>query len=154
MDLAVASTGDLYVADTGHNRVRRIDGRTGRISTVAGDGSASGGGDGGPAVKAGVSAPTGVSLVVRRKQVTLYIADASVGRVRVVTPDGVITSLALPNALKIGKPSRVAYHPRGFLYVAGPGADALAAVSLAPPVAVRRAPPSPAVVQTPPRRAM
>ena len=153
MDLAVASTGDIYVADTGHNRIRRIDGRSNRISTVAGDGTASGGGDGGPAVKAGLSTPTGIALVVRRKQVTLYIADSSNGRVRVVTPDGIITSLALPNALKIGSPSRVAYHPRGYLYVAGGGANDLAAVSLTPTAPARRPPAVPGTVQ-PPRRTM
>jgi sugar lactone lactonase YvrE len=154
MDLAVASTGDVYVADTGHNRIRRIDHRTGIVTTVAGDGSESGGGDGGPAVKAGLSSPTGLALVARKKQVTLYIADSSNGRVRVVTPDGMINSLALPNATKIGAPSRVAYHPRGFLYVAG-GENALAAVSLATPqIASRQPAPVPPVVRQPSRRAM
>jgi hypothetical protein len=154
MDLAVASTGDVYVADTGHNRVRRIDRRSGRITTVAGDGSPGGGGDGGPAVKAGLWSPTGIALVVRQKQVTLYIADSSNGRVRVVTPDGLITSLALPNAMKIGSPSRVAYHPRGFLYVAGADAGALAAVSLAPPIVAARRTPTVPTVAPPTRRAM
>jgi GT2 family glycosyltransferase/sugar lactone lactonase YvrE len=157
MDLAVAPDGDLYVADTGHNRVRRVDSTSGTISTVAGGGAAGSAGDGGPAVLAELSEPTGVALVARRNQVTLYIADSSNGRVRVVTPDGLISSLALPNAVKIASPARVAYHPRGYLYVAGTDRDALAAISLAPPPP-RPGPPAGGrpvpLVHTPARRSM
>ena len=45
--LAVAPNGDLYIADTGHNRVRRVSAATGIITTVAGDGVRRLGGDGG-----------------------------------------------------------------------------------------------------------
>ena len=69
-DLAVAPNGDLFVADTGHHRVRRIDGRTGRITTVAGSGLPGASGDGGPARAASLSAPTGLALVARKQQLT------------------------------------------------------------------------------------
>lgn len=132
-DLAVAPNRDLYVVDTGHNRIRRLDARTGLITTVAGTGVPGAGGDGGPATEARLSSPTGIAIAARRGQVTLYVADASNGRVRVITPDGTINSLALPDGAGIGSPARVAYHPRGYLYVAGPGRDALTAVSLLGP---------------------
>ena len=129
-DLAVAPNGDTYIADTGHHRIRRVDGRTGRITTVAGNGVPGAGGDGGPARAANLSAPTGLALVARKQQVTLYVADSSNGRVRVVTPDGVINTLAIPTALKFGAPERLAYHPGGWLYIAGDKQNELAAVTL------------------------
>jgi GT2 family glycosyltransferase len=116
-DLALAPNGDLYIADTEHNRVRRVDRRTGRIATVAGDGTAGLSGDGGPAVRASLSSPTGLALAQRGGKLTLYIADSSNGRVRVVGPDGLITSLATGKAPVFGTPARLAYHSRGWLYV-------------------------------------
>ena len=64
-DLAVSPTGDTFVADTGHHRIRRIDGRTGKITTVAGNGLPGAAGDGGPARAANLSAPTGLAIVAR-----------------------------------------------------------------------------------------
>jgi hypothetical protein len=116
-DLAVAPDGDLYIADTEHNRVRRVDRRTGRISTVAGDGTAGLRGDGGPATRASLSSPTGLALAQRGRTLTIYIADSSNGRVRVVGPDGVISSLTTGKAPVFGTPARLAYHSRGYLYV-------------------------------------
>jgi len=52
--LVADRAGNLYIADTGHHRVRRIDARTGIVTTVAGDGSKELAGDGGPAVEAGL----------------------------------------------------------------------------------------------------
>lgn len=129
-DVALSPSGDIYVADTGHHRVRRIDGRDGIITTVAGSGSPGSAGDGGPAIRASLAAPTGLALVVRRGQTTIYIADSSNGRVRVVAPDGTITSLAVPPGLGLRQPSRLAYHPGGWLYVADSAPDRLAALSL------------------------
>ena len=144
-DVAIAPGGDIYIADTEHNRVRRIDAKRGIITTVAGSGVVGASGDGGPAIRASLSAPTGLALVVRRKQTTLYIADSSNGRVRVVAPDGTITSLAVPAGLGLKQPSRLAYHPGGWLYVADGAPDRLTALSLnggaarAVPLTVRRA---------------
>jgi sugar lactone lactonase YvrE len=143
-DLAVVPNGDLYIADTEHHRVRRVDGQTGVITTIAGTGSAGWSGDGGPALAATLSAPTGLAVVVRRAKTTVYIADSSNGRVRVVAPDGTISSLLFPPGIGLREPARLAYHPRGWLYVSD-AADRITAVSVtgariaAPAIALRPA---------------
>jgi len=60
--MAFDIAGNLYFTDTANNRVRRIDGATGIIDTIAGNGSAGQGGDGGPATSAHLNAPTGVAV--------------------------------------------------------------------------------------------
>jgi len=60
--LALDLTGNLFIADGDNNRIRRVDASTGIITTVAGSGSGTDSGDGGPAVDAGVSGPTGVTI--------------------------------------------------------------------------------------------
>ncbi|MGH9280688.1 MAG: TIR domain-containing protein [Acidimicrobiales bacterium] len=57
--LAVAGDGDIYIADAGNNRVRKV--ADGKITTVAGTGSPKASGDGGPAVEAGVTTPVAVA---------------------------------------------------------------------------------------------
>jgi hypothetical protein len=54
--------GDLYFTDTSNNRLRRIDGITGIITTLAGTGTGGNGGDGGPSTSANLNAPTGVGV--------------------------------------------------------------------------------------------
>jgi sugar lactone lactonase YvrE len=73
--------GNLYFADRLNRRVRLVDAATGRISTVAGDGSNASSGDGGPAAKAGLIEPNGVALDGKGR---LYIADVAAHRIRVV----------------------------------------------------------------------
>jgi hypothetical protein len=58
------------------------------------------------------------------------VADAVSGRLRVVAPDGTISSLPVSSALALRQPARLAYHPRGWLYVAD-GPDRVTALSLA-----------------------
>ncbi len=87
--IAVDSGGNLYVADFGANRIRRIS-SDGVLSTVAGDGGQNYSGDGGPATSAGLSAP----LVAADKTGNLYIADRGNNRIRKVTPDGIISTVA------------------------------------------------------------
>jgi len=79
--LAIDGDGTLYFADRLNRRVRRVDGRTGIIATVAGDGSGATSGDGGPATAAGIVEPNDVALDGRGR---LFIADVSGHRVRVV----------------------------------------------------------------------
>ena len=52
--LAVTGNGDIFIADTWNNRVRKIDGRSGRITNFAGTGRKGFAGDGGPADKGGI----------------------------------------------------------------------------------------------------
>ncbi|HVW25760.1 MAG TPA: hypothetical protein VHC69_10340 [Polyangiaceae bacterium] len=94
--------GSLYIADTGNNVVRKVspgsDGVIGDgdpseeiITTVAGDGTAGYGGDGGPATQAQLSSPTDVAI---DEDGTLYIADRSNSCIRRVTGDGTINTVA------------------------------------------------------------
>ncbi|HXT60738.1 MAG TPA: Ig-like domain repeat protein, partial [Pirellulales bacterium] len=58
--VAVDSSGDLFIADTNH-RIREVDHATGIITTVAGSGTGSFSGDGGPATAAGLGQPFGIA---------------------------------------------------------------------------------------------
>ena len=88
--IAFDATGNLYIADTGNNRVRRVD-QQGMITTVAGVGTAGFSGDGGLATAAEINAPADVAV---GSDGTLYIADTQNSCVRAVAPDGVIRTVA------------------------------------------------------------
>ena len=88
--VAIDDQGRVLVADTGNARVRRIDG-TGTISTVAGNGSAGYGGDGGPATSAMLAAPVAVAVEPSGR---IAIADAANQVIRVVAADGTIATAA------------------------------------------------------------
>jgi hypothetical protein len=62
ISIALDTGGNIYFADGDNNRIRRVDILTGIITTVAGTGAAADSGDGGPAVNAGVSRPTGITV--------------------------------------------------------------------------------------------
>ena len=87
MGIAVDSEGNLYIADYGNNRVRKVS--NGIITTVAGNGAAASGGDGAPAVGAPEPGPMGVAVDGAGN---LYIVDFAL-RVREVS-NGIITTLA------------------------------------------------------------
>ena len=90
-DVACDAGGTVYIADTGHNRIRKVDGLTGTISTVAGGGTG-GLGDGGPATSAQLDSP--LSVVVDSEG-NLHIAEYAAHRVRKVTAiTGIITTAA------------------------------------------------------------
>ena len=88
--VAVDGAGNLYIADSGNQRIRKVD-STGTITTVAGTGEHGFGGDGGPASQAQISSPTGVAVDGAGN---LYIADAGNHRVRRVDSAGTITTVA------------------------------------------------------------
>lgn len=90
-DLAFDSAKNLIFADTFNHRLRRIDARTGVITTIAGTGERGFGGDGGPAERAMLNEPYGV--VVDRAG-TIYFADRLNRRVRRIDPSGAITTFA------------------------------------------------------------
>jgi sugar lactone lactonase YvrE len=90
--LALDSRGNLFVADRRANRVRRIDARSGIITTAAGTGERRFSGDGGPATQAGLSIPEYVALDA---QDNLYIADRGNSRIRRVdAKTALITTVA------------------------------------------------------------
>jgi trimeric autotransporter adhesin len=86
--------GNLYFSDWGNNRIRKID-TSGNITTVAGNGQScdrvKSCGDGGPAISAQLGNPQGVAIDGNGN---IFIADTSIERIREVTPDGNITTIA------------------------------------------------------------
>jgi uncharacterized protein (TIGR03437 family) len=87
--LTVDSADNLYIADQGNNRIRKVS-ADGTIQTVAGTDTAFTG-DGGPAVSALVSSPRGVAV---DRSGNLYISEPGENRIRKVTPDGGIATIA------------------------------------------------------------
>ena len=77
--VAVDGSGNLFIADTGNNRVRKVSADTGVITTVAGNGSYGFGGDGGPATSASLSGANGVAV---DGSGNIYIADFVNARIR------------------------------------------------------------------------
>src|SRR5215472_8080786 len=71
-DVAFDGDGNLYFSDTFNHRIRRVDRRTGIITTCAGSGEAGYAGDGGPATRARLNEPYGIAV---DKAANLYIAD-------------------------------------------------------------------------------
>ena len=88
--IAVDNGGNIYVADAADNRVRKIA-PDGSIQTFAGTGAAGFAGDGGPATAAQLNQPYGLAL---DRAGNLYIADLGNARVRKVTIDGAIYTVA------------------------------------------------------------
>ncbi|MBS1828551.1 MAG: hypothetical protein JST93_24810 [Acidobacteria bacterium] len=83
-------SGDLYISDTGNNRIRRVT-SAGQLDTVAGTGSASFSGDGGPAHAASLSIP---GRILSTPAGDLIFCDAGNHRVRKIAADGKITTIA------------------------------------------------------------
>ena len=90
VDVAVDSAGNVYIADSNNNRIRKVD-STGTITTIAGTGERYFGGDGGPANQAWLSKPSGVAVDGGGN---LYIADTGNNRIRKVDSTGTITTIA------------------------------------------------------------
>ena len=123
--ISLDSSGNLYLADRWNNRIRKIAGGT--ISTIAGNGQANFGGDGGAATSAQLSYPNGIAV---DHTGNIYIADLLNNRVRMVTPTGTISTYAgngIPgfggdggaatNA-QLNQPSGLAIDSSGNLYIA------------------------------------
>ena len=60
--IAIDNRGNIYIADADNNRIRRVEVSTGIITTIAGTGASIDSGDGGPAINAGVSRPSGIAV--------------------------------------------------------------------------------------------
>jgi len=122
--IAVDSSGNLYIADTGNNRIRKVS--NGVITTVAGNGSGGFSGDNGAATGARLSNPQGVAVDTAGN---LYIADVGNQRVRKVS-NGVITTAAGNGtqgfsgdkgpaaSAQFNSPYGIAADPSGNLYIA------------------------------------
>jgi cysteine-rich repeat protein len=88
--VTVDGLGNLFIADTKNQRIRRVDG-TGVITTVAGTGTFGFSGDAGAATTAQLNYPSGVAVDGLGN---LYIADRANNRIRQVDTAGVITTIA------------------------------------------------------------
>ncbi|MFE7296262.1 RICIN domain-containing protein [Streptomyces sp. NPDC057579] len=124
--IAVDSTGTLYFSDHSNHRVRKIT-TDGKISTVAGIGSAGYRGDNGPALSAQLNGPREVAV---DSAGAVYITDAGNHRIRKITADGTISTVAgtgiagfsgdggLATAARLNLPLGVAVDSTGVLYIA------------------------------------
>ncbi len=123
---ALNSAGDLFIADTLNHRIRKVS-PDGTISAVAGDGTAGQTGDGGPAVSARLQAPAGIAV---DDDGNVFISDSGNHRIRQVTPDGTIYTIAgtgvagfsgdgeAASAVQLNSPSGLRLDGSGHLYVA------------------------------------
>src|SRR5205814_249892 len=139
--VAVDSSGNLYIADLGNERIRKITAATGVITTVAGNGVLGFAGDGGAATNASLISPAGVALDASGN---LYIADCANDRIRKVTPaTGIITTVAgngspsfagdggAATSASIFSPEGVALDASGNLYIADWGNNRIRKVDAA-----------------------
>jgi sugar lactone lactonase YvrE len=117
---AVDAEGNLFIADRFNQRVRRVDGTTNIVTTIAGNGQVGYAGDGGDARSASLNEPLAVAVDSARK--LLYIADAGNDVVRRVNLDAnnVITTvpdngdaLSFPNALAVDAAGSLFISDRG-----------------------------------------
>jgi uncharacterized protein (TIGR03437 family) len=91
----VDTSGNLYIADYGDNRIRKVS-TSGTITTIAGNGTAGFSGDGGPATAADLYSPTSVAVDASGN---VYIAVTFSNRLREVSTSGIITTVAGDGAL-------------------------------------------------------
>ncbi len=87
-DVILDSLGNIYIADIGNERIRKVD-TAGIITTIAGGGSVLG--DGGPATSAQLTSPIGITI---DKLGNLFIAESGGYRIRKVDNMGIITTIA------------------------------------------------------------
>jgi sugar lactone lactonase YvrE len=143
--VAVDAAGNLFLADAGNNRVRRVDAQTGRISTVAGNGTAGYSGDRGLATAAMIDSPGGLVLdgagnlyfvdsnnfAIRRVDAVSHLITTVAGipqQSGYAGDGGPATSAKLSFSSGTGG---VAFDPAGNLYIADTGNNAIREVSAA-----------------------
>jgi sugar lactone lactonase YvrE len=96
--IALDARGNLYISDAFQHRVRRVDAMTGIITTVAGQGVQGSDGDGGPALKARIGRPSGLTV---DPDGNVYVMDTVGTRLRKIDArTGIITSLTVPAPVK------------------------------------------------------
>ena len=112
--LALDAAGNVYVADRLNHRVRKID-LSGAVTTIAGTGQRGHAGDGGPAVEAEISSPSGVDVDAEGN---VYVSDTTNSRIRRINAEGIIDTIAGTSRqgfLGDGGPAEEAsiFHPMG-----------------------------------------
>ncbi|MEV0253053.1 RICIN domain-containing protein [Streptomyces sp. NPDC050732] len=126
LKIAMDSTGTLYISDSGSHRLRKVT-ADGEISTIAGTGTGGFGGDGGLAVEAQLRSPGALAV---DSTGAVYFTDGGNQRVRKITADGTISTVAGTGKVgsdgdgcaatdaQLNAPSGVAVDNSGVLYVA------------------------------------
>lgn len=99
--IAVDAAGTLFIADAARNVIRRVDAKSGIISTIAGTGHAGYSGDGGPATEAELNTPGALAL---DREGNLYFADEGNGAVRVVEHAGIADQASSSGAVTLTCP--------------------------------------------------
>ena len=139
--VAVDAVGNLFIADSSNNRIRRVDVSTGNISTYAGNGNSGPFGDGGPATSASLSTPTSITLDAAGN---VYFADSGNNAIRRVdSTTGIISTVAgtlgtsgnfgdggLATHARLNSPNGIALDGMGKLYVADTANNAVRVVDL------------------------
>jgi uncharacterized protein (TIGR03437 family) len=111
--IAVDRTGNVLIAETGNHRIRKID-ANGIINTIAGNGHPGFSGDGGPATGATLNGPAGISVDPLGN---ILITDVQNGRVRRITPDGVIATIVGGGRSALVYPGSAIADRNGTVYV-------------------------------------
>ena len=123
--LALDSSGNILIADSLNNRIRKVSGST--ISTIAGNGVLSYSGDGGPGSSAQLNNPQSVAV---DSSGNFYFSDTANNVVRKVTASGAISTIAgngtagfggdggSPTAAQLNRPRGVAVDASGNIYIA------------------------------------
>ncbi len=136
--IAVDSAGNIYIADTVNNRVRKIVASNANITTIAGTGTAGYTGDKGQAASAELNRPSGVAV---DGSGNLYIADTANHVIRMVTSGGVISTFAGNNqagssgdggaatSAQLNSPTAVAIDSAKNVYIADTGNDTIRLVA-------------------------
>jgi len=88
--IATDASGNLYIADSGNNRIRKVS-SSGTITTIAGTGVAGFSGDGAQATLCQLNNPVGITVDASNN---VYIVDGGNNRIRKINPSGVITTIA------------------------------------------------------------
>jgi sugar lactone lactonase YvrE len=119
-------TGNLFIADSGDNRIRKVD-TSGNITTIAGTGTAGYTGDGATATAAELNGPTDI---VGDQLGNLYIADAGNAAIRSIDPTGAINTLAGGTFGGLSNPTALTVDGRNRLYLVDAGANVVDTLNL------------------------
>ena len=133
--VALDGNGNLYIADTGNNRIRELS--QGSINTIAGQTGSIFNGDG-PASTATLAAPAGVAADIAGD---VYVADTANQRIRLISSGQITTVMGTgaagatgdggtSNLATVSSPQAIALDPTGNLYIADTGSHKIRSVAV------------------------